>query len=374
MDMTKSELEPFGFSGTTREYYKVFFTNVALMVLTLGVYSAWAKVRNRRYFHGKTTLRNHSFDYDASPTAILAFRLVAVTGLAAISFANKAKGQSWYYPIPFIVALVILWPLLAVGTRSFNARHTIHRSVRFDYRRNYPTAYLWFFTMALPALGVLLLSNTNVITRDGHIGPIEVDVIVAWQLAFVAYSLIVVPVCMRGLHQVRIGQMRFGALECRFEASLSAYVKAWAVTLAKLSIPVLVVIVCLFMVPRGFFFDILPYVGVILVYVLVYFSPIYFLAHLTPLLWSSVRLSDGSRLVSTVKPDVYFFRVLFPNHLVIYHSIGLAFPWARVRHWRYLAAHTHLLPSPQAEEALSREGSLDGAVTSGDKTQCFAST
>jgi hypothetical protein len=45
---------PFEFRGEAREYFRIWIVNLALGIVTLGVYSAWAKVRSERYFYGNT--------------------------------------------------------------------------------------------------------------------------------------------------------------------------------------------------------------------------------------------------------------------------------------------------------------------------------
>jgi uncharacterized membrane protein YjgN (DUF898 family) len=69
---------PFEFSGNGLEYFRIWLVNVALSILTLGVYSAWAKVRTNRYFWRHTHLDATSFDYVANPVAILKGRLLVL--------------------------------------------------------------------------------------------------------------------------------------------------------------------------------------------------------------------------------------------------------------------------------------------------------
>jgi uncharacterized membrane protein YjgN (DUF898 family) len=59
----------FQFRGTGREFFRIWIVNFALTLITVGIYSAWAKVRTRRYFYGNTALAGHTFDYHASPNA-----------------------------------------------------------------------------------------------------------------------------------------------------------------------------------------------------------------------------------------------------------------------------------------------------------------
>lgn len=49
-----------------------------LSLLSVGVYSAWAKVRRERYFHRATLLAGTGFDYHGNPIAILKGRVLAV--------------------------------------------------------------------------------------------------------------------------------------------------------------------------------------------------------------------------------------------------------------------------------------------------------
>ena len=63
--------EPFKFTGKAGEFFAIWIVNVALTILTLGIYSAWAKVRTHQYFYGNTYLADASFRYTANPVQIL---------------------------------------------------------------------------------------------------------------------------------------------------------------------------------------------------------------------------------------------------------------------------------------------------------------
>ena len=67
---------PFEFRATGSEYFRIWIVNLLLTIVTLGIYSAWAKVRRLRYFYGSTLLDGHSFEYHGKPLAILKGRLV----------------------------------------------------------------------------------------------------------------------------------------------------------------------------------------------------------------------------------------------------------------------------------------------------------
>jgi uncharacterized membrane protein YjgN (DUF898 family) len=72
----------FAFTGSGSEYFRIWVVNLLLTVLTLGIYSAWAKVRRLQYFDRNTLLAGASFDFHGDPKAILKGRLLGVALLA----------------------------------------------------------------------------------------------------------------------------------------------------------------------------------------------------------------------------------------------------------------------------------------------------
>jgi len=57
----------FQFTGTSGEYFRIWIANLLLSIVTVGIYSAWAKVRTNRYMYGNTLLDGMPFRYDADP-------------------------------------------------------------------------------------------------------------------------------------------------------------------------------------------------------------------------------------------------------------------------------------------------------------------
>jgi hypothetical protein len=77
----------FEFHGRAGEYFGIWIVNVLLTILTLGIYSAWAKVRRQRYFYGNTELAGSNFDYHARPVQILVGRIIVLVLLVAYNLA-----------------------------------------------------------------------------------------------------------------------------------------------------------------------------------------------------------------------------------------------------------------------------------------------
>lgn len=121
---------PVEFKGEGFEYFKIWIVNIFLTIITLGIYSAWAKVRNKQYFYGNTFIDGSSFRYTAKPIAILKGRLIALAFFAAYSLLNK------FNPILGGVLFIILMtfiPWIIVRSLQFNARNSVYRNIRFNF-------------------------------------------------------------------------------------------------------------------------------------------------------------------------------------------------------------------------------------------------
>ena len=121
---------PVIFQGKTSEYFGIWIVNLLLSLITLGIYSAWAKVRRKKYFYNNTSIENVGFDYHAKPVSILKGRIIAV-----IFFAGYGMSASIhpFLPAVFLLIFFIALPWLVVRGSIFNARNTSHRGLRFDF-------------------------------------------------------------------------------------------------------------------------------------------------------------------------------------------------------------------------------------------------
>ena len=66
MNGVSSEFEQIEFGGTAKGYFGIWIVNLILSIITLGIYSAWAKVRRQTYFKSHTELFGASFGYHAT--------------------------------------------------------------------------------------------------------------------------------------------------------------------------------------------------------------------------------------------------------------------------------------------------------------------
>jgi len=290
------------FAGSAREYFRIWIVNLFFTLITLGVYSAWAKVRKKRYLYGCTRLDGDSFDYFASPRTILKGRIVAVALFVTYAFVAELYPDSvWAFWILFLLAL----PWLVVRALAFNARNSAWRGLRFDFAATrgqaarlfigWPIlvaltaglAFPWFmarqkaFVVSHHALGT---------TRFAARAPVG-GFYLTYVLAGLLLAVLVVPL---------VFLMGFGV--ARFELPESL---AWA----PLFLPIA-----------------LMYAAYALAYAFVQ-------ARSTNLLWNGAQ-GPGLRFGSTLKAGK-LARLYIGNVLAAAASAGLLIPWAVVRTLRY---------------------------------------
>jgi uncharacterized membrane protein YjgN (DUF898 family) len=137
------------FTGSGSEYFRIWIVNLLLMLVTLGLYYPWAKVRKQRYFYGNTLVGNHAFDFHGDPKRMLrGYLLVAL--LAAL---YGASGH--FSPLAAVVAaglVAAVWPALFRASQQFRMANTSWRGLRFRFTGSLGAAYAAVLPMLLPVL------------------------------------------------------------------------------------------------------------------------------------------------------------------------------------------------------------------------------
>ncbi len=148
----KAQEVPVEFRGSGGEYFRIWLVNMALTLLTLGFYSAWAKVRREKYFHRNMVVDGSAFDYHGRPRAILLGRLVLVLFFALAAIAEKI-GKTPNLIVWAIGAIAFPWLLLQ--SMRFRARNTSYRGLRFEFGGTYPGVLFLFLVHGMLTLVTL---------------------------------------------------------------------------------------------------------------------------------------------------------------------------------------------------------------------------
>jgi uncharacterized membrane protein YjgN (DUF898 family) len=314
---------PFRFTGKGGEYFRIWIVNLFLSIITLGIYSAWAKVRRNRYFYGNTRLGNAGFDYLADPKAILKGRLIAVGVFVVYSVVTNI----WPLAIfAFLPLFMIAAPWVIVGALRFRARNTAFRNVRFNFTGTYGEAFKVFVLWPLLVIFTLGLIFPYIDYRQKKL-----------MVANSAYGTTPFTFNARPGEFYKIyGKallilLALFAVIAAVTASTAGMLKAsaspdGAVNMAALAVPV---VMGLFM--SAMYLFLFAFIG----------------ARISNTAYNGTRL-EGHALRSSLRARDMFMLYL-TNTLGIVFTLGLFIPWAQVRMARYRAERTQFLPQGDLE-------------------------
>lgn len=311
--------EKFKFVGDGSEYFRIWIVNVFLSIITLGVYSAWAKVRREQYFHRNLMLDGSGFDYHGKPMAILKGRIVAVLLLGGLSAAQH------FSPLAYGLAILCLLPVvpwLAVKAFRFRAYNTSYRGLRFSFHGTYRQAFKVF-------IGYGLLATVTL-----------------W-LAF--------PLFYRQLRKFILDNTRFRTTAFDCSVTTGAIYKIFLLPGAIIFVLFLAIgaLAAIAAGAGGGAFAALGFAFLLIPLLLVLSQAVvmpYVAARTNNAIWSTTRL--GFHQFVSRLPVGGYIGLTVVNWLAIIFTLGLFIPWARVRVARFRAEYL----------ALEVDGSLDAFV------------
>lgn len=349
----------FEFLGSGREYFNIWIVNIFLSIITLGIFSAWAKVRREQYFYGNLRLGQHHFAYLADPVQILKGRIIAF-GLLAIYWAG------WnFVPITAIGLLIIgvlALPAILVAASRFKMRNSSYRNIRFRFTASFTEAYRTFIKplaiiLGLSAIGYLLLyqidpETLTAMANNGQTEELPDDFrVIPEDLLPTVFYLALFPF-LPYLDYLRVkllmNHTRWGDQQARINAGAGGFYRVFVVgfllsgAIATLAMVVVFAVGALIGMTLGEIAEPLLPAGVVIALLLVYGSTIYsagyWRAERTNLIYGNTRVGDAS--IGSVLTFHQVGKLYVTNTLAILFSAGLLIPWAHVRMAQYIASVT----------------------------------
>ena len=296
------------FKGDAGEYFRIWIVNLFLSIITLGIYTAWAKVINTKYLYQNLSIEGHKFDYIADPFRILKGRLVAIFLLILVSILST------YFPSLYLISIIILLlltPWIINRSLSFQMRMTTYRNVSFDFKGDYGNSF-WYF-LFLPFLSIFTL-------------------------------YLALPAVLRRSNEYQISKTKYGNKYFISTLSSSEYYVAALSSFAGLFL-VGVVFGILYMLTQAS--------SPILNFLVILFGYISAGA-LTSSIWGVIirnhtfnnsRLLDVATFDSSMDIKSYAY-IVFTNILVLIFSLGLATPWVTIRNTKYLSSTLEVATEP----------------------------
>lgn len=370
---------PVSFTGTGGQFFKIWIVNIMLTILTLYIYSAWAKVRTKRYFYGNTVLDGSSFEYHAKPLQILLSRMIAAVLLIAVTVGGALNP---FAPVIATIILFLIIPWAIWRSTKFNMRMTSYRNVRFGFEGSVWPLYLFQLVLpiivyALGALGIYLWAEFEFAFYLAAI----------WIAAVFVLNLLLTAFTHKHLSSYFLNGYRYGKSQFSGELSLGSFFKAYLMatclalgTLAALVIPLLIT-----SMPSGVgildwidsLFEMLDEdnegseAAVSFIVKSVFFLYVYLFVvgyYIAALISSRVRnhvfsranLDNRVNFESTVTTTGLWW-VMFSNVLLIFLSLGFARPYTQVRMAKYLARSSTVLSAEPLDEFIGEKRQEVGA-------------
>ena len=149
------DAHPLEFTGSGGEYFRVWIVNVLLSIITLGIYTPWARRRTAQYFYSHTLVAGSPLEFTAQQRKmVMGFVLLMLITLAYNIAANT--GQDTAVGL-FLLAGAVLAPFIWGSAMRFRLGATRWRGLRLQFTASWKEVYLasWpVFALALVWFGV----------------------------------------------------------------------------------------------------------------------------------------------------------------------------------------------------------------------------
>jgi len=326
--MRMAEPQRMAFTGNAKEYFGIWIVNLILTLLTIGIYSAWAKVRRISYFHSNTVILGDRLAYHATGWMILKGRLIAFAVIALLSISSFINPL---LQVVLTLAIIPVVPWVINQSLRFQTRMTSWRNVRFNWTGTY-----W------EALKALIL----------------------WPLAASLSFGILLPMATRANHSFIARHLRFGKTSFEAELSAKSYYKVMGMVLL-LGLPLLLlmggVLVWFFSQAQAMSGGSLqteeagPVIGLLFINLIAVVWGMslfaYYQVRTRNILVNALRLKGAASFATDMKTRRVIW-ITLTNTIVMLLTLLLMLPWAVVRLYRYTVESTLVTPREDLPEFL----------------------
>ncbi|MCG6271416.1 DUF898 domain-containing protein [Vibrio vulnificus] len=369
---TKHITNSIQFKGQGGEFFGIWIVNILLSVITLGIYSAWAKVRTKRYFYGNTFIAGDNFEYHAQPMQLLKGRLVALALVLIWVVANS------FFPLASLVLLGLFYvalPWLLWSNARFDSAMTSYRNVHFAFNGSLKEAYMSILGRGLASLLIIAIYIAIVVASANASAMVATLLgFGTLVLMFVLYAWVVA-----GIHQYFASGYQYG--DWKFVAKietgffLKTYCKAMLIGFLTAVAFMIVMGTDIMNIFAGEV-DLLEGKGDFAYVVLTYLVTITMSLGITAYTTTRIRNYVFSRLTATAEAQSEtefrfastfgvwdYMSLIVTNFLLQVITLGLARPWVMVRTSRYVASHTGVIGDMDTLKATDQDSAVKNAIS-----------
>jgi len=334
------EFIPFEFKANTKEYFKIWIVNIALTIITLGIYSAWAKVRTNRYLYASTYLNNSNFEYNANPKRILIGRVIVVGFYGLFYLFSDILGL-YKIAIGIVALFLLMLPWLIRQAIRFRLKSTTYRNINFSYKGTtwsfYKLALLGIFLIIVYFGANYFLSKVFGRGFGGFSGSLLL-------------SFIIIPLLYREYKHLVLNNAYYGTAKFNFNANKKETIFVF-ISIAIITFVFMLVfgvaiwlggIIFKHAISQAFEGEIVQII-ISVVTILIASLAIGFYKGLADGFFSNFTRNHTKLGSASFKGDIEPVNLGFisaTNSVAILISLGLLFPWARVRYLKYKFENT----------------------------------
>ena len=351
------------FEGSGKEYFKIWIVNILLTIVTLGLYYPWAKVRNHRYFYANSTLEGRNFEYHATGKQLFVGYLIAMVLFIIYGVIQNV------FPLGSIILAVLLFlaiPWIIWRSLKFKMRMSSYSNVRFGFVGKLSGSYINFLLLPFLLLLSVYIAPIVAVFLGKGAGPTSIGMflpllgIISFGLAIFMYSFLKKKNASYILNGSRYGQ---GEFITKLETQKFTMILLKTIGLAILALIAFILIAGIVGVMaegvdglRSFKESMkdqdqlqemmsgpLLKIIVALLYLGMIFASMLVMAYSTTrqrtYVYANTTLDEKITFASTLKAKKLAW-VMMSNFVAIILTLGLAYPWAKVRMTRLLLENT----------------------------------
>ncbi|EIU7614942.1 DUF898 domain-containing protein [Vibrio vulnificus] len=374
---TKHITNSIQFKGQGGEFFGIWIVNILLSVITLGIYSAWAKVRTKRYFYGNTFIAGDNFEYHAQPMQLLKGRLVALALVLIWVVANS------FFPLASLVLLGLFYvalPWLLWSNARFDSAMTSYRNVHFAFNGSLKEAYMSILGRGLASLLIIAIYIAIVVASANASAMVATLLgFGTLVLMFVLYAWVVA-----GIHQYFASGYQYGDWKFVAKIETGFFLKTYckAMLIGFLTAVAFMIVMGTFVLGTDIMnifageVDLLEGKGDFAYVVLTYLVTITMSLGITAYTTTRIRNYVFSRLTATAEAQSEtefrfastfgvwdYMSLIVTNFLLQVITLGLARPWVMVRTSRYVASHTGVIGDMDTLKATDQDSAVKNAIS-----------
>jgi len=309
LEENKAEIKyKISFCGNGKTFFKIWITNLFLTICTLGIYYPWGRVKTKKYLYSSTYFGEHNFEFHGTGKQLfngllkfLIIILLVYAGLMAIVYIlPEFELSEEYVGLLMYIPYAPVLALFIHGARRYGMAKTSHRGIRLGYGGIKEALALYMF-------------------RDAVLTLITLGIY--W------------PCIINNVRKYIYSNTKFGDIKFNFNGGSGHY---WCVS-------------------------VFGWIGCI--FTLGIYYP-WFKKELFDFFYENISFSKDDQLVK-IKSNATggkFFKLIIGNWLIILLSIGLGYPFAKVRSMQFIAENLELYGDIDLNSVVQAEKDYSNAI------------